>query len=259
MKDTIVNVISLYKEGKRLTNFLNLINILQSKGYRISVVLQNYPQEIIDVLKSRNIDVLTCKAKNPATARNTFLKKYYESDYSFFIMMDDDVVLDTKVLTKEQDTLKYLIDNIRKSKENVAIISLEMNDFVYRYNNKLPDKKLDFWATAFAMKNLNKKNNIKLYFDEEYFALEERKFAVDLFNLNLFVEWHYDATFKQLFNYSTYGNKLQRKEVFRKSRIQLAKNNPDIFKITKDYKLTYHKNIKEKLQHAVEKNSSFQR
>ena len=224
MNDTIVNVISLYKEGKRLTNFLHLINLLQYENYNISVVLQNYPQDIIDVLKSRNIDVLTCKAVNPAKARNTFLKKYYDSNYEYFIFLDDDVLLDAKLLTKEQDTLLYLKSHIRLASKDVAIISLEMNDFVYRYKDHLQERKLDFWATAFSMKNLNKLQNIKLYFDESLDALEERQFAVDLFNLNLFVEWRYDATFKQLFNYSTYGNKLQRTEIFRKSMQRIGKS-----------------------------------
>ena len=249
--DVVVCVISLYSPGKRLDNFKKLIKQLVSKKLDVVVVLQNYPYEILEDIDDGTIKILTAEAKNPAHARNRFLREYYNSEYEYFIFCDDDIRLDSKLKAKEQDTIKYLIENIKTSAQNIAAIALEENNFVYRHLKSPNDiHRLDFWASCFILKNLNKSEDFKLYFDEQYSSLEERQFAIDLYKRGFFVKWMFGSSFLQMLNHSTYGTHDNREKIFEKNRILLYNNNKDIFKITKDNRLMYADSVKEDLKNA---------
>ncbi len=243
-ENTIVNIISLYKPGKRLDNFLNILDILIDRKFDVSCVLQNYPEDILRILRLKRLDVMTCEAKNPSKARNEFLKKYYDSKYKYFIFLDDDVLLNTLVRTKEQDFIKYFLEEILKTKDDEVVITLQEASFVFRnLKNPTINETLHFWECAFIMKNIYKEFEIKVFFNEEINTVEGTAFSVDLFRKGFKVLAHYgQATFKQMIEESTYGNHEQRKETLRLNRIKIYELNKDIFNLTKNFQLRRKKN-----------------
>ena len=246
--NVIVNIISLYKQGKRLDNFMKMIDILYAKGFNLSVVLQNYPDEITKKLKNREIDVMLCEAKNPSTAENEFLKKYYNSNYDFFIMLHDDIILDTKVRTQEQDFISYFLKEVNALKKDEVAITLQENSFVYRNVNKpIIQETLHFWEPAFLFVNIYKKFKIKVFFDSDIYGAEGTAFSCSLLRNGFKVMAHYgQATFKQMLEKSTYGNHDERKEKLKKYRIQIYEKNKDIFTFTKNNQLR-------RIKHAIKK------
>jgi len=243
-KKVIVNIISLYKPGVRLDNFLNELDILIDRKFDVSCVLQNYPEDILRVLRTKRLDVLTCEAKNPSKAENEFLKKYYDSDYDYFILLHDDILLNFVPKTKEKDFINYFLKEVKKLKEDEVVITLQENSFVFR-NLKNPTIKetFHFWECAFIMRNIYKEFKVKVFFNENIFAVEGTAFSVDLFRKGFKVMSHEgNSTFKQMIEKSTYGNHEQRKETLRLNRIKIYELNKDIFNLTKNFQLRRKQN-----------------
>jgi len=239
-ENVIVNIISLYKPGVRLDNFLNELDILTAKGFNIFCVLQNYPDDIIRAIRRKNnVQVLITEAKNPGHASNIFLKEFYKMDYNYALMIHDDILLDAQLRTKEQDTIRYMIENIEKSEKDVAAITLQENSFVWR-NLENPEIKetLHFWEPFYILKNLKKIYDLEIYFHEDIFGVEGTHFSCELLRNNLKVMFHYgQCSFKQLLYKSTYGDKETKKKKLIEYRKKIYELNKDIFNLTKNFQL----------------------
>lgn len=250
--------INMYKIRKKCI-LKQLIWILsQNIKVNIKYIIQCWPEEFIKEFDntfnkfnknncSYEFTKIFDKPIIPAKVRNFHLNNFYNSDENISLFIDDDNIIET------YDKKYSIFDFFYKYFLNLNFDTMNFKGCRYRNIKRdfcILSPSLGFNSGSFLIKNLYKKYNKKIFFDEDFTALEDMNFGLEL-GFNKFKNYECeDPYFKELTAKSIlFSGMDDRKEKNNKARILMYNkwfnktkcNNLLILKNNKLYKDNFKK------------------